>query len=328
MARPDQAYINPTGRHWTIPDQTDVNPRFYWDRPDQMPLSATLSPEDRRAMHDAVEAMQHEYTLANTDTPHMTAPSTRGTLRYTTSEPMMSTDKRTLTDMKSRLDCIESILSNTPGYESAVTIAVNAADYSDDLNSLLHEFDKAAIERGLIDISDPENRALAELCRSVLRKADKAARKTQHAKEAVARRATSPELDGARISYLRTRLDDLDKAIASTEGKRQREDRRVKELEDYVDKLVKSFTEYKERQDKLIQAFSAALADPMGKLTQMEEFLSVHRNNIDRFFGSDLPNLQSRLCRLEVQLNSGAKPNRPFIDWLDNMRFTSTTDRS
>ena len=307
-------------------DELNIHPADYWYRQDHPYLRINLSPEDRRIMQEAVEQRQHEFTLANANvlaaddnaTSYMSAPSTRGTLRYTTSEPMMPTDNRTLTDMKSRLDCIESILSYTPGYESSMTIAVNAADYSDDLSSLLKEFDKTAIERGLIDISDPENRDLAELCRSILRKADKAARKTQYAKEAAARRATSPELDGARISYLRTRLDDLDKAIASTEGKRQKEDRRVKELEDYVDKLVKSFTEYKERQDKLIQAFSTALADPMGKLTQVEEFISVHRNNIDRFFGLDLPNIQSRLCNVEMQLNSGMRSSRQPIDWLDN----------
>lgn len=228
---------------------------------------------------------------------------------------VMPLDPNTLNDMQSRLNCIESVLTHTPGYESAMSIAVNASDYSQELQSLLREFNTKAAEKGLLDISDPDNRALADLCRYILKRADASARRTQYAKEAAARKVTSPELDGARISYLNTRLETLNTNLASVDTKIQTEHTKVEELERYINQLKNAFERHAEHQKRVMEAFTAAYVLPAERLQKLEEFHSNHESFLLSLQNSIMPTLEARLASIEAKLNSA--PSSSF--WTDHM---------
>lgn len=217
---------------------------------------------------------------------------------------VMPLDHSTLNDMQSRLNCIESILTRSPGYESAMSIAIDANDHSQELQSLLREFNTKAAEKGLLDISDPENRALAELCRSVLRKADASARRTQYAKEAAAHKVTSPELDGARISYLNTRLEALNTNLASVDTKIQTEQNRVAELEQFINQLKEAFERQSEHQKRVMEAFTAAYILPAERLAKLEDFYTKYDSFLLSCQGHIIPTIESRLNAMEAKLNS------------------------
>lgn len=234
-------------------------------------------------------------------------------------------DPATLNDMQSRLTCIESVLTRTPGYESAMSIAANAGDYSQELQSLLREFNTKAAEKGLLDITDPENRALADLCRHILRRADASARRTQYAKEAEAHKVTSPELDGARIGYLNTRLEALNTNIASVDTKIQTEKTKVAELERYINQLKNAFERHSEHQKRVMEAFTAAYVLPSERLQKLEEFYNTYEPFVMRLQGQLIPTLEARLDSIEARLASveaklnSSSGNRPNWTWTDHM---------
>lgn len=230
---------------------------------------------------------------------------------------VMPLDHSTLNDMQSRLNCIESILTRSPGYESAVSIALNANDHSQELQSLLREFNTKAAEKGLLDISDPENRALAELCRSVLRKADASARRTQYAKEAAAHKVTSPELDGARISYLNTRLEALNTNLASVDTKIQTEQTKVAELEQYINQLKEAFERHSAHQKRVMEAFTSAYILPAERLAKLEDFYTQYNSFLMSLQGATIPAIEARLAAVEAKLNSDSG-KRSGWDWFES----------
>ena len=230
---------------------------------------------------------------------------------------VMPLDHSTLNDMQSRLNCIESILTRSPGYESAVSIALNANDHSQELQSLLREFNTKAAERGLLDISDPDNRALAELCRSVLRKADASARRTQYAKEAAAHKVTSPELDGARISYLNTRLEALNTNLASVDTKIQTEQTKVAELEKFINQLKEAFERHSDHQKRVMEAFTSAYILPAERLAKLEEFYTKYDSFLLSLQGHIIPTIEARLAAVEAKLNSDSG-KRSGWDWFES----------
>ena len=283
-------------------------------------MHATVDTAYGRIVEDALRLRIRNQDMAYTDSNTYQAtnnPTSR------TGSVVMPLDHSTLNDMKSRLNCIESILSNAPGYESSLVLAANAADYSDELTSLLKEFDREAANRGLLDISDPDNRALAELCRSVLRKAASKARKTGYAKEAAARKSSSPELDSARISYLNTRIAELDKILDNIKSKANSGETRIDELKDYTNKLKEAFERHADRQTKALEHFNVALVDKVKDIEEFHTFLALYKNQIELIIGSTVPtlksqveSLQSRVDQLEVKLNSRGTTG---ITWVDSL---------
>jgi chromosome segregation ATPase len=197
-----------------------------------------------------------------------------------------------------------------------MSIAINANDHSQELQSLLREFNTKAAEKGLLDISDPDNRALAELCRSVLRKADASARRTQYAKEAAAHKVTSPELDGARISYLNTRLEALNTNLASVDTKIQTEQTRVAELETFINQLKEAFERHSDHQKKVMEAFTSAYILPAERLAKLEEFYTQYNSFLMSLQGHIIPTIESRLASIEAKLNSGSG-NRTGWEFFD-----------
>lgn len=235
---------------------------------------------------------------------------------------VMPLDPNTLNDMQSRLNCIESVLTHTPGYESAMSIAANAGDYSQELQSLLREFNTKAAEKGLLDITDPENRALAELCRSILRKADSTARRKQYAKEAEAHKVSSPELDGARIGYLNTRLEALNTNIASVDTKIQTEKTKVAELERYINQLKNAFERHSEHQKRVMEAFTESLVLPAERIQKLEESRNTYEPFVLRLQGQLIPTIESRLDSIEsrlasIEANLNSSSSSRF--WTDHM---------
>lgn len=303
---------------WNRAQMEDTHPSRYYGT---IEGSTFLNVDNTADLQAAVEQAYARRT-DNTARLHLMDPimayADRGTSLDTFQSTLMPVDSDTLNDMQSRLNCIESVLTRTPGYESAMSIAANAGDYSQELQSLLREFNTKAAENGLLDIADPENRALAELCRHILKRADAAARRTQYAKEAAAHKVTSPELDGARIGYLNTRLETLNTELASVDTKIQTEKTKVAELERYINQLKNAFERHSEHQTRVMEAFTAAYVLPAERLAKLEEFYTKYDSFLMSLQGHIIPTIESRLASIEAKLNSSSG-NRTDWTWTDRM---------
>lgn len=126
-------------------------------------------------------------------------------------------------DILRRLRAIEAVLSADPNSAEVIDVNNSERELANTFTSLVHQFDSEAIARGLVDISDPENRALLDLCRRVLKRAEHTARRAaaikKHNTEVAAKLAAAkslPEpLGYAHNSQLNARIDALEATLTS-----------------------------------------------------------------------------------------------------------------